>query len=132
MGDVGSRHGEAGLIHDVAEGLDVERFIAGRIGVGDVAGDRRLARFRPTGMARGKIEEVDRVHANFSAAHKWQSRQATLPEAGRTGGDCAEPLTGAGGFGTSRWRPELGVGKRLVKSAKVLLERADTAVEADA
>ena len=59
---------EPGLVHHVGEGLDVERLVAGRVDVGDIAGDRCLARFRPARVAGGEIEEIDGGQDAGSAA----------------------------------------------------------------
>jgi hypothetical protein len=58
----GRRHGQARLLHGHFEGLDVEGLEAGRIGIGDVAGDRCLPGRQPAVVLRDDIEEMNRSH----------------------------------------------------------------------
>src|SRR5262249_37704033 len=82
MDGIGAGHAEARLVHDVGKRLDVHRLVAGRIGIGDIAGDGRLAGFRAGRMAGGKIEKVNGSQILRPPLFSPKSRQAILPEAG--------------------------------------------------
>jgi hypothetical protein len=42
--------------------------VAGRIYIGDVAGDHGLAHGKPAGLLRGKIEKIYRLHSGNPTA----------------------------------------------------------------
>lgn len=60
MRGIGRRHLDRGRVENGRKRLDVEGAIAGRVCIGDVAGDRRLARRQPLRLLRSDFEEVDR------------------------------------------------------------------------
>ena len=59
---IGRRHRQAGLLDRHLERLDVERLVAGRVGIGDVAGNRRLPHRQPAIVLRDDIEEMNGSH----------------------------------------------------------------------
>ena len=75
-------HGDAALAEDLLERLDVDRAVARRVDVGDVACNRRLTHGKPSRLLCGKVEKVDGLHENLRADFQRVGHQSCAGLAG--------------------------------------------------
>ena len=71
MSGVGRRQFDRRGVEDGGERLDVDRAIAGRVRIGDVAGDGCLARRQPLRLLGGDFEEIDRRQLGAIPGRGW-------------------------------------------------------------